>query len=323
MSGELTIFHVADVHGSDRCFRKWLNAARFYRADVIIIGGDLTAKVLVPLYPARGADASRRVATWQGRRVALETRAEAADFARRLRDEGAYALETTEDEVAELQASPDRERAVFTQLKVAQLADWLRLADERLAGQAVRALVMPGNDDPPDIDAVLADSRTLIDVQGRAVELAPGIWLAARGESTPTPWHTPRELPDDELGRRVEEALESVPPGVVAIWDLHMPPFATGVDEAPVLDGALRVQYDGSGEPRMQPVGSRSIRRLIEERQPALALHGHIHEGRGRYRLGRTTGFNPGSQYEAGVLLGVLARVSAQKGLRDFALTSG
>ena len=49
--GRLTIFYVADIHGSDVCFRKWLNAGRFYGADVLVIGGDLTGKVLLPDLP--------------------------------------------------------------------------------------------------------------------------------------------------------------------------------------------------------------------------------------------------------------------------------
>ena len=102
-----------------------------------------------------------------------------------------------------------------------------------------------------------------------------------------------------------------------------MPPHATGIDAAPQLDADLRVQYDSGGEPRMRPVGSRSIRQLIEDRQPTLALHGHIHEGRGRYKLGRTVGINPGSQYQDGVLMGVLVTVSPSAGVRDVTFTAG
>ena len=109
----------------------------------------------------------------------------------------------------------------------------------------------------------------------------------------------------------------------MAVWNLHMPPHATGIDAAPELDEGLRVQYDSGGEPRMRPVGSVSVRRLVEARQPALALHGHIHEGRGRYKLGRTVGINPGSQYQDGVLMGVLVRVSPTSGVRDVTFTAG
>ena len=319
---DLTIFYVADIHGSDICFRKWLNAAGFYGADILIIGGDLTGKVLLPIYPAGGA-AEAWTATWKDRVHRLETRAEVDELIVLARDSGAYGYVTTADEMAEIGGSFEREREVFGRLKLAALEGWLALADERLSGRRTRAFLMPGNDDPPAIDALLASSQSLIDVQGATTELAPGVWMASRGESTPTPWHTPREVPDATLGDLVASAIRDLPPTGTTIWNLHMPPFDTGVDRAPRLDGSLHVQYDGSGEPIMDPVGSHAIRELIAERQPTVALHGHIHEGRGRYRIGTTSGFNPGSQYQDGVLQGLLLRVSARKGLRDFMFTAG
>ena len=141
-------------------------------------------------------------------------------------------------------------------------------------------------------------------------ELAPGVAIASRGESTPTPWHTPRELDDAVLGERVRDLVAGMPSGGTTIWNLHMPPFGTGIDRAPELDEGLRVRYDGSGEPRMRPVGSATIRDLIESDGPTVALHGHIHEGRGRYRLGRTTGVNPGSTPSKTPSGGGLARVT-------------
>lgn len=322
MTADLTIFYVADIHGSDVCFRKWLNAGRFYGADVIVIGGDLTGKLLVPIYPANG-NGGGWTAVWKQRQQRLETRREVDELVATARNEGAYAFVTTPDEVDEIRRSADRERAVFLRLKLEAMEQWLSLANERLAGRPTQAYVMPGNDDPPELDELLASAGALRDVQGAAVELAPGIWMASRGESTPTPWRTPRELPDELLGERVRDAVSALPGDGVRIWNLHMPPRDTGVDRAPRLDGSLRVQYDGSGEPIMDPVGSQAIRDLIDEHQPTLALHGHIHEGRGRYRIGSTPGFNPGSQYQDGVLLGLLLRVSARQGLRDFAFTAG
>jgi uncharacterized protein len=320
--GDLTIFYVADIHGSDVCFRKWLNAAGFYGADILVIGGDLTGKVLLPIYPARGPGEAW-TATWKDRVHRLETRAEVDELIRVARNEGAYGYVTTADEIAEIGGSIRREREVFTRLKLAALEGWLALANERLADRKTRAFLMPGNDDALEIDGLLAGARSLVNVQGTTTELAPGIWMASRGESTPTPWLTPREVPDPVLGDLVRETVRDLPSDGITIWNLHMPPYESGVDRAPTLDGSLRVQYDGSGEPIMVPVGSHAIRALIAERQPTIALHGHIHEGRGRYRIGATAGFNPGSQYQDGVLQGLLLRVSARKGLRDFAFTAG
>ena len=181
---ERTIFYVADIHGSDVCFRKWLNAARFYGADVLVIGGDLTGKVLLPIYPAPGGNGSW-TATWRGRPVRLETRTEVDELIRTARDEGSYGYVTTVDEVAAIQASPDLERSTFTRLKLDALADWMRLADQRLADGSIRAVVMAGNDDPPEIDAVLATSTRLEDVGGEVVEIAPGIHMASRRRIDP------------------------------------------------------------------------------------------------------------------------------------------
>ncbi len=322
MASEVTIFYAADLHGSDRCFKKWLNAGQHYGADVIVIGGDLTGKVLVPVYPAtNGGD--QWTSTWHGRRVDLETKSEVEQFSRNIREEGAYAHVTTPEEVEEIQASIEKEREVFVGLKTEALEEWIRWADERLAGKAVRALIMPGNDDNHELDPLLQTSRCLENVHGSTVELAPGIVMASYGESTPTPWHTPREIPDEDLGRRVADVTSEIPDDAVAIWNVHNPPHDTEIDKAPKIDDELRVQYDSSGGPIMVPVGSTSVRRLIEQRQPAVALHGHIHEGRGRYKLGKTVGFNPGSVYSEGTLQGVLLRVSVKKGVRSYTFTAG
>ena len=43
------IFYVTDIHGSEICWRKFLNAGPFYGADVVIVGGDVTGKAMVPI----------------------------------------------------------------------------------------------------------------------------------------------------------------------------------------------------------------------------------------------------------------------------------
>jgi uncharacterized protein len=323
MAKDTTIFYVADIHGSDICFRKWLNAGRFYGADVLVIGGDLTGKVLLPIYEVVENGSSGWTAVWRDRRLRLDTRREVDELVRAARNEGTYGFVTTPDEVAAIRSSIELERATFLKLKLGALEEWIALADERLAGGGPLALVMPGNDDPQDLDPLLASSALMRNVQGQVTEIVDGIWMASRGESTPTPWNTPRELADADLGARVRDVVGRLPHGGVHIWNLHMPPSGTGIDRAPALDDKLRVRYDGSGEPLMESVGSRTIRDLVEEFQPSVALHGHIHEGRGRYRLGRTVGFNPGSQYQDGVLLGILLTISARHGLRDASFTAG
>ena len=50
----MRIFYASDIHGSDRCWRKFLNSAGFYSADALVLGADLTGKAIVPL--VEGAD---------------------------------------------------------------------------------------------------------------------------------------------------------------------------------------------------------------------------------------------------------------------------
>jgi Icc-related predicted phosphoesterase len=86
----LRIFFVSDIHGSVKCFRKLVNAGKFYGADVLIMGGDLAGKQLVPVV-ARGG-VSR--AHYNGADFTFETAQEIAEFERRVAELGAYTLRT-------------------------------------------------------------------------------------------------------------------------------------------------------------------------------------------------------------------------------------
>jgi Icc-related predicted phosphoesterase len=55
------------------------------------------------------------------------------------------------------------------------------------------------------------------------------------------------------------------------------------------------------------------VRQLIEEVQPLLALHGHIHESKGEVRIGRTLALNSGSEYNTGRLHGVVVRLGLDR----------
>jgi Icc-related predicted phosphoesterase len=72
----------------------------------------------------------------------------------------------------------------------------------------------------------------------------------------------------------------------------------------------------------MAPAGSTAVREAIEELQPLVGLHGHIHEGRGETKIGRTLCLNPGSVYSEGVLNGVLLTL-ADGQVRDYQFTQG
>lgn len=301
MSAEYTIFFSSDVHGSEKCWMKFVNSAKFYGAQALVMGGDITGKAIVPIVrDAKG----RYEMEFLGRRTRLE-QDELAEAAQRVRFNGFYSYVCGAAEVrrlAEDQAHLDR---VFQTLIDEQLTRWLAIAQERLEPQGVPCFVMPGNDDDFFVDAALDGSPYVVNPDLKIVPLGPYQMLSCSWVPT-TPWHSPRECTDEELlANKLRPLATQLQPGVPVIFNLHSPPYQTGLDEAPELRPDLSVVTAG-GQPKMIPVGSRAVRTLIEEVQPLVALHGHIHESRGVARIGRTACINPGSTYGEGVLDGCI-----------------
>ncbi len=299
----LTLFFATDIHGSDLCFRKFLNAADFYGAQLLIMGGDLTGKMMVPITPHR----TGWRAEYAGREVRLDTRRDIANFAQKLRDVGIYVHECREEEL------PDRADQAAIEKLMAQVAcesvrRWIELADERMASKDVRILMGPGNDDHFGIDDLIAASRTIVNSDEQCLDIDQGFQVITTGYSNLTPWRTERELDEDRLEALMDGLFSQVREPARTIACLHVPPFNSGLDFAPRLDENFRVQYAG-GNVDMIPVGSTAVRSVIERHQPLLSLHGHIHESAGKKKIGRTTCVNPGSEYTEGVLRGALVRL--------------
>ena len=300
-SDEMTLFFATDLHGSELCWRKFVAAARFYGADLLILGGDFTGKLVVPL-----------VETANGYRAEVMGRTEqvdadgAAALERRIADLGHYPARMTSDEVAHLDAHPEELTARFEELICQRVIEWIAYAKERLEGSGVRILTAPANDDPFAIDEVIAEhgGEVFVNVEGEVVEIAPGHELISTGYTNETPWHTPREYPEEVIAAHIKEMAARLERPESAVFNLHPPPYNSQLDLAPELDDELAVTSGGS--PAMVPVGSRAVRQAIEEHQPLLSLHGHIHESPGSVRIGRTTVVNPGSEYGEGVLRGAL-----------------
>ena len=303
------LFFATDIHGSERCFRKWLNAAEGYGATVLVLGGDVTGKVIVPVHARNGT----HVARWRGEEHRLEGATALAEFERAVADAGAYAWFAEPDEAEATFADDDASERLFARLAAERVRQWVELADERLGGKRVQAYVIAGNDDPPEIDAELDGARTLVNADGRVVWIDDWLPMLGFGDSTPTPWSSPREISEEEYFRRVERLADELDDPGAAIFNLHVPPYDSTLDVAPELDEQLRVRYTAVGEPRQAPVGGHSARALIERYQPLVGLHGHVHESRGRAKIGRTTCFNPGSDYQQGVLRGLLLRLSPNR----------
>jgi uncharacterized protein len=294
------IFFATDIHGSDTCFRKFINAGKAYSADALILGGDITGKSLVPI-EATGPDTWR--ANYLDHDYPSMNATERQELETYIRRNGQYPIEGTRPELERLTDEQERHEA-FRRVVVDSIRSWVELAEERLQGTGIRCIINPGNDDFWEIDPVLESSPTVEYAEGRSVQF-DGYELIVTGYSNRTPWDSPRELDEHDLEALLEKMFATVERPERVIGVIHVPPFGTKLDQAPFLDETLKPKVDLAGL-RMTSVGSTAVREFIERRQPLLCLHGHVHESKGAVRIGRTWCFNPGSEYTEGVLLGVL-----------------
>jgi Icc-related predicted phosphoesterase len=310
------IFFATDVHGSEICWRKFVNSGKHYEADVLILGGDMTGKAIVPLID-RGA--GRWEYHMQDVKHELATD-ELAPSERLIRDHGYYPVRMTPDEVQGYSANPERLDGLFEQQMLGVIEQWVAFADERLAGSGIQCIVCPGNDDTPDIDAIIASSKTIQVGEGNVIDMDSGYQLVSSGWTNLTPWDTPREEDEPKLRERIMAIVKeaSAPPERLVLG-LHAPPYDTQLDVAPKIHwDSLTVQGQDVAH-----VGSTAVKEVIDEVQPLLSLHGHIHESRAAVRMGRTLAINPGSSYVEGTLSGVVVELDGKSKVKKYRLTMG
>jgi Icc-related predicted phosphoesterase len=297
------VFYASDIHGSEKCFMKFVNAAQFYSANVLILGGDLTGKVVVPLIRQPGG---RYAADFQSQRHIIDGQ-ERTEFEKRVRFNGFYPVLMDEDEYAATVADVRLRDVVFRAAASASIERWVGIADERLKGKGVRFIAYAGNDDESFVDDILATSEVIENADQKVIDLGTHELLGL-GWANPTPFDSPRELPEGELESRLECMVANMRRPERSIFAIHCPPLGFGLDMAPKLrreNGELRV-VASSGHTVMEAVGSTAVRKVIERHQPLIGAHGHVHESRAVARVGRSVCFNPGSEYSEGVLRGAL-----------------
>ena len=309
------LFFATDVHGSDRCFRKFIAAAEAYGATILVLGGDVAGKAIVPVR----RDGDTVTAQVHGDPVTLPA-SEKEKLVADINVFGFYAVEMDDAESERIGADKAYREQVFRREIRAQLEGWCELAGERLPAD-VRCIITPGNDDPIEIDAVLEAAERVECPERQLCDLGPAL-LASIGDVTPTPWDTEREYSEEELAERIAAIVEPAPDGVPMIFNFHNPPYNSGLDTAAELDDQLRPVIRG-GRPSFIPVGSKAVREAISKYQPTVGLHGHIHESRAAQKIGQTLCLNPGSDYGEDLLRGVIVDVADDGSCLDFLFTAG
>lgn len=301
------IFYATDVHGSEVCWMKFVNAGKFYKANVVVLGGDITGKAIIPLI-RRGVNYE---ASFEGRKW-VSPAEKVDELEKTIRGKGYYPYRTNADEVEELKSDSKRRDELFLELMTQTLRRWMRIADERLKNTGIKCFICPGNDDMFEIDPIMEESEFVKHAGNKIVAVDDHHEMISLGWTNPTPWNTFKECSEEELCEKIEKLVSQVKDIDNSIFNLHAPPYGSGLDEAPEIDETLKQKSRV-----LVPVGSTAVRDAIEKYQPLLGLHGHIHEAKAFTKIGRTLCINPGSSYERGILLGVLINVD-EKSVKSY-----
>jgi len=316
--GKTRVFFVSDIHGSERLFLKFTHAGRVYKADVLIIGGDITGKTITPIFDRGGSWTAEYVGTWR----AANNKEELEKLEKDVRDTGSYPYRTTEAEWASLRESEKKMDDIFASVMSESIRRWISLAEERLKPLGVKTIFNIGNDDLLTVGDLIKSSDYVIYPNESIVQIDDYHEMPSVGYSNMTPWDCPGDLSEEALLSSLEKTTAGLSKPETSLFNFHCPPYDTQIDVAPKLDANLAPVLTPGGEPEMAHVGSTSVRKVIERLQPLAGLHGHIHESRGVSKVGKTQCFNPGSEYVSGVLRGLVINLSEKK-IDNYVFTEG
>jgi Icc-related predicted phosphoesterase len=318
MGSKIRIFYASDIHGSEKCYRKFLNTPKVYGVNVLILGGDITGKMVIPIIEQRDGSYETE---FMGSKITIKKQEELESVIKIISDCGAYPYICDEDTYEHLSMDKSYLDTVFKDLICKRLENWIRLAEDRLANSNVEIYVMPGNDDYPYVCEILSSSNLVVNPEEKIVEICGGYEMLSLGFSNITSWKAPRDIPEEMLKEKLEVLVAKMKNINRAIFNIHVPPYNTVIDLAPLLDQNLKPVSSG-GEMVMTHVGSIAVRKAIEVYQPLLGLHGHIHESKGVERIGKTICINPSSDYLAGNLQGAVITLEDGK-VKSYVLTIG
>jgi Icc-related predicted phosphoesterase len=317
---DLGIFFTSDIHGSEICFKKFINAGKYYEVDAIILGGDIVGKMVVPI--VERSDGTYIAEFLGERKVVRQNDPESLEKLKwAIKNNGFYPYYIDEEKFSQTMADEQKKAAVFKEAITESLEGWIKFAEERLKGTRIKCFITPGNDDPYFIDEILAKSSVIVNPEEQCIYLDNEHEMISSGYANITPWHCPRDISEEELAAKLDRLCSLVKNMDRCIFNFHCPPYNTILDIAPMLDENLKAVTIG-GAIMESNVGSTAVLNAIKKYQPLISLHGHIHESRGDCKIGRTLCINPGSEYSQGILRGVVIYLGKNK-VKNFVLTSG
>jgi Icc-related predicted phosphoesterase len=311
-------FYTTDIHGSETCFIKFVNAALVYRVDALIMGGDILGKTITPIFKEN----NKYTSYFLGEEHSATTREQLENMIFQIRKVGSYEYITTKEEWDDLLHNKEKCDQKFLELATHSVQRWLKIAEDKLKSANVKVIINTGNDDLPQIAQVLEKSGFVIYPNEKVLNLDQDHEMISLGYSNITPWKLPGDLPESMLEEKIGALVAKLKNVKNTVFNIHIPPYGCPLDQAPKLDKDLRPIVASGGEVEMVSVGSTALKAVIEKSQPLLGLHGHIHEARGSCKIGRTLCINPGSEYQRGILNGALVKLEKGK-IKFHLLVSG
>jgi len=312
------IFFATDVHGSEKCFLKFTNAWKIFEINVLILGGDITGKMVVPIIEMPDG---KYMTKYLGKEMKLKNMDKVKEVEKTITDSGFYPRIMSPKEHETISADKKKQDELITRLMKERMEKWVQIADERLAGKGIKCYITGGNDDPAFVDDILNKGKVVENPEDKVVEIDKDHEMISSGCSNMTPWCCPRDITEDKLAKKINAMASKVRKMSSCVFNFHCPPHDSGLDICPKLDKNLNPIMVG-GKNVMVPVGSTSVKSAIEKYQPLLGLHGHIHEAKGFAHIGKTLCLNPGAEYQEGILRGAVVELDKDK-VKNFVLVSG
>jgi Icc-related predicted phosphoesterase len=315
------LFFATDIHGSERAFMKFVNAGKFYKMDALVLGGDITGKMVVPIIDK--PDGSH-IANYLGNDHQFQTEEDVVSFEGEVRNAGYYPTRMAQDEYDRVKDNDKLADELFIRLMGETVENWLKIAADRLQPEGIKMYITGGNDDDLSMNQFFEKSEWAEYVEDKVVFIDEQHEMISSAYVNPTPWDTPREASEEELAEKIEAMVAQLENVENSIWNFHAPPHDSGLDVAPALDTSVYPPAPilRSGELVYVNVGSKAVREAIDKYQPLLGLHGHIHEAKGVRKIGRTMCMNPGSEYSEAILRGIIVNID-EKGVKSYQTTSG
>lgn len=304
--GVHSLLFTTDLHGSTIVFRKALQAAIDCDVGALFVGGDLSGKTLTPVVRKAGGKYEALVG---GKMESVQTGSALNELEGAITDSGSYPIRVSEDENMVLREDPTARRDVFRSAMKGRLTQWLQEAEELLRPRGVRLIIICGNDDEEELDSIVLGAGFAENPELTGVEYC-GREVLGESSANKTPFCCPRDRTEEEIEKRLRTKVAVLQAPERAIFLCHIPPARTIIDNVVALDSNLR-QRTAAGSPLLTPAGSTAVRKMIEEYEPLLGLHGHIHESAGFARLGKTLCCNPGSEYSNGICRAILLTFDA------------